>query len=672
MSRSGSSPGRGSLVLIVSLILCAGTLSAPLFAQEQASRSAAPSADTARIEAIFAAGANSPGYEVSPDGKLLAWIVAERGKNVVRIREIDGGDVRTLAFERSAFTLRWASDSSRLFFSQRSDGEDNYHLFMVDAKTPGSAAIDLTPYPNTTYRWQRVLPDDPRRVLVQLNLPRPSLFHRVIAFFGIRPADPKLIREAAPFHLYSLDVESRALTLLDENPGDIIGWNTDKSGNLVARIRARDHNWIMETRVGNEAWRQVASGGPEDDFNLLGGAADPRFAWAISNRDRDKAALVRVDLATGSESVVFQHPAVDVGGARFNDGTDAPVYAWAWPAYKEIRTFDAALEQDLATFRPAESASVSILSSDRRLARMVIQVEAADRPPRYYLVDRERKTRTPLGASVAPSEGGWAPMRPVVVPARDGLPIPGYLMLPRGHDGKPVPMVLLVHGGPWTRDYPTFNPWAQLLQSRGYAVLTMNYRGSRGYGRAFTSAAKLQFARRMHDDLADSVRWAVEQGVADPDKVAIMGFDYGGYAALVGLTFTPQLFAAGVDLFGAADLKNLAERFPRNLGRRRITLPPLYVGDDRADIAARSPINHLDRIARPLLLLEGEKSPRINVADSERVVAAMRQAKVEVDYVLLPDESSTLSKRQNRLAVAARVEAFLARHLGPRTHDAAE
>jgi dipeptidyl aminopeptidase/acylaminoacyl peptidase len=603
---------------------------------------------------------------------MVAWVAVERGKNVIKLRELGGGtETRTLAFQRSAFTVRWASDSSRLYFSQESDGENNHHLFVVDVRNPAGTATDLTPYPNTTYRWHRILPHDPKHVLIQLNLAKRSLFHKTIALFGIRPADQKLLVETSPFHLYKLDVESGALTLLDENPGDIVGWNTDRAGNPLARIRVRGHDWFMEARLGDGAWRKVVSGGAEDDFNPLGPTSDPRFVWAISNRGRDKAALVRVDLATGAETVVYQHPEVDVSGVRFNDDTREPVHAWVWPAYKEIHAFEDALGQELASFRSGDADNVTVLSSDRRSARLIVQVEAVHRPARYYLFDRERKTWTPLGASPAPDEAdAGKPIKPIVVTTRDALSIPGYLLMPAGREGKPVPMVLLVHGGPWARDYPTFNPWARLLQTRGYAVLMMNYRGSHGYGRAFLGASRLQFGRAMQDDLADSVRWAVEQGIADPSKVAIMGFGYGGYAALAGLTFTPHLFAAAIDGFGAADLAHLAERLPRN--GPRATLASTYIGEDRAEIAARSPINHLDRIARPLLLLEGEKAPRAAIASAERVVAAMRQAMTEVDYVVFPGERDALTTRENRLAAAARVEAFLARHLGARNREAAE
>lgn len=676
MRRQWSLPAGDLFVLLVLLALCAGFVPIASWAEQAQSRVVANVSNPAPvipIDELFARAPTATDYEISPDGKLLAWTVAEGGKNVVKVRDIESAEVKTLAFERSAFTLRWASDSSRLYFSQRSDGEDNYHLFVVDAKRPGAVATDLTPYPNTTYRWQRIIRDDPNRVLIQINLARRTLFHRVIAVFGIRPADPTLIRDAALFHLYSLDVENGALTLLEENPGDINSWITDKAGRVIGRFRSRDRGWIMEARIGEGPWRQILAGGPDEDFNTLGRASDPRFMWAISNRDRDKSALVRVDLATGAEDVVYQHPRVDVAGAWIDEDRHEPVYAWAWPAYKEIHAFDPELGQELASFRSDESAAITVQSSDRNFSRLVVRIDAAHRSTTHYLFDRSRKTRALLAArSASRATDVLAPMTPVVVPARDGLSLHGYLTVPRGQEGKRIPMVLFVHGGPWSRVFPAFDPWVQMLQSRGFAVLNMNYRGSRGYGRAFVDASKRQFARGMHDDLVDSVRWAVKQSVADPDKVAIMGFDYGGYAALVGLTFTPDVFAAAIDMFGVADLAHLPERLPRSLGRRRVTFPPSYIGDprrpdDRAEMAARSPINHLDRIARPLLLLEGEKAPREIRAASDRVVAAMREAKLDVEYVLFPDESGALTKRQNRLAAAGHVEAFLGRHLGGRS-----
>jgi dipeptidyl aminopeptidase/acylaminoacyl peptidase len=265
-------------------------------------------------------------------------------------------------------------------------------------------------------------------------------------------------------------------------------------------------------------------------------------------------------------------------------------------------------------------------------------------------------------------------MRPVTVTSRDGLALHCYLTLPLEAEPRGLPAVLLVHGGPWARDAWGYDPEVQLLANRGYAVLQVNYRGSTGFGKAFTHAAEHEFAGRMHDDLIDGVNWLVGQGIADRDRVGIYGGSYGGYAALVGATFTPDVFAAVVSVVGPSSLVTLVRSFPPYWRPLLASTWFRYVGDpddpeQLADVEARSPLNRVDDIVAPLLVIQGANDPRVTKAESDQIVAALRRRGVEVEYMVKDDEGHGFVKPENRMDAYGAVERFFARHLGGRVAD---
>jgi dipeptidyl aminopeptidase/acylaminoacyl peptidase len=310
------------------------------------------------------------------------------------------------------------------------------------------------------------------------------------------------------------------------------------------------------------------------------------------------------------------------------------------------------------------------MSQDRR--NWVVAYRHDDTPREYYLYDRDARQARWLFTSTPAFEGRpFVKMEPVTIRARDGLELVCYLSRPRGAPpGKRLPMVLLVHGGPWSRDGWGLHPTHQWLANRGYAVLSVNYRGSTGFGKAFINAANLEWAGKMHDDLIDAVDWAVAEGVADPDRVAIMGTSYGGYAALVGLTFTPEKFACGIDLVGISNLVTLMNTIPEYWKPWK-SLWKVRMGDytteaGRQFLEERSPLNRVDRIVRPLLIGQGANDVRVKASESEQIVAAMQRHGIPVTYVFYPDEGHGLGRPENRSSFAAVVEAFLAAHLGGR------
>ena len=347
--------------------------------------------------------------------------------------------------------------------------------------------------------------------------------------------------------------------------------------------------------------------------------------------------------------------------------------AQVWEGYPRLHFFDSALGADLSVFRSRGPADIRIISRSRDLTRTIVRVSTDRAAREFYLLDRTTGKRTLLAADpIAEYSDVLSSMVPISFKSRDGLDLHGYLTVPNGTDGRNLPMVLNIHGGPWLRDRWRYDALTQFFANRGYAVLAVNYRGSSGYGHAFRRAIKREFARKAHDDLIDGVNWAITKGIADPSKIAIYGRSYGGYATLVGLTFTPDVFAAGIDVMGISDLNVQVAKSPPywKLGRTWHE----YVGDaakpeDRADMAARSPINFVDRIKRPLLVVHGANDVRVVRENSDRLVAAMRAAGKSVEYLLFEDEGHSIRKPRNRLTMARRIESFLARHLGGRSED---
>jgi dipeptidyl aminopeptidase/acylaminoacyl peptidase len=391
----------------------------------------------------------------------------------------------------------------------------------------------------------------------------------------------------------------------------------------------------------------------------------------LSNRGRDKKTLARLDLATGKETVVYAHPEVDLDNVLISEVTREPLAATAMPGYPEIHFFDESLEAVRKVFAQDGPFGIRLtgLDDSERYATLSVYT---DRKVEHYFYDRDRKTKELLGEHpLSRHAAELAPMEPVAIKSRDGLTLHGYLTRPQLDANRPLPMVLKVHGGPWARSRWGLDTTAQFLANRGYAVLNVNYRGSSGYGRAFTEAAVGEFAGKMHNDLVDAVDWAIREGIADPDKVCIFGGSYGGYATLVGLTFTPDVFACGVDVVGPSNLVSLLESVPAYW---RPWMPQWYkyVGhpdnpEDRRDMEARSPLFRVDQVEAPLLIAQGANDPRVNQHESDQIVAALEGAGKKVEYMLFPDEGHGIRHWKNRLRFYRKAEDFLAENLGGRS-----
>jgi len=597
---------------------------------------------------------------LSPDGKWISWIAPRDG--VLNIWVAPSGDTaksRPLTAEkaRPIRSYFWAPDSSQILFVNDKGGDENFLLYSVDPVNVRQRT--LTPFERTRVEIVAISDHVPGRILVGLNNRDPR-WHDV----------------------YSLDLKTGHLTFLLRNDG-YAGFLADD--NLALRIASKerddggtDYYHVSGTRIDPLPFVSV---GLDDGMTTgpAGFTTDGKTLYWTDSRNRDTAALFAQDVTTGKMTLIASDARADVGGIMADPKTGR-VQAYSIDYLKDQWTaLDPAIGADLDWLRGQLKGEPIVTSRTRADDRWTVAVDPVVAPSASYLFDRKARKLTRLFVSRPELEGApLVAMHPEEIRSRDGLTLVSYLSLPRDADadgdGKadhPVPMVLLVHGGPWARDDYGYDGEHQWLANRSYAVLSVNYRGSTGFGKRFTNAGNLQWGTRMQDDLLDAVDWAVRQGVTTRDKVAIMGGSYGGYATLAGLSFTPTAFACGVDIVGPSNLQTLLKTIPPywEAGRQQFYK---RMGDPTTDagrklLKERSPLNSADRIVRPLLIGQGANDPRVNKAESDQIVAAMAARNIPVTYVLFPDEGHGFARPENNIAFDAVTENFLQTCLGGRS-----
>ena len=614
---------------------------------------------------------NSPrGFpQVSPDGSRVSWLAPdEQGVQNVWVQSAGGEAARAVTHEthRPIESYTWAGDSRHLLYLQDGDGDENNHLFSADLET--GTIRDLTPFRGVRAQNLLVSPAHPGVVLVGLNL-----------------------RDRHFFDMHRIDLETGAVTLEARNPGDVLTWTPDWDFVIRAATAFDPATCSTIIRVRDstgQPWRDLVTMPFERalfDGQVVNGSLvaafgpDNRSLVLHSALGGSYGRLVRVDGTTGRElEVLASHPASDVASEGYGPGVlldpvKRRVAAVEFdPGEPEWKCLDPDLAADFAKLARAAPGFPGIVSRDSTDRHWIVVIHRSDAPDRYVRYDRGTGAVTPL-YSVRPALDGvtLAPKRVVAIPARDGLKLVSYLTTPPGVQAKKLPLVLLVHGGPWVRDHANFEPEVQLLANRGYAVLQTNYRGSTGFGVKFLNASTHEWGRGTQQDLYDAVKWAVAQGIADPKRVAVMGWSGGGYATLMALEQQPAMFACGVDGVGPGDLRVLFSTFPTYWDgilarwRRR-------VGDVEHDDAfnrERSPIYHVDAIRSPLLVGQGANDPRVKLATADAMVKALRDAGREVTYVVYPDEGHGFARPENQLDFYGRVEEFFAKHLGGRAES---
>ena len=609
--------------------------------------------------------------KISPDGSQLSWLAPDKSNTLnVCTSTLDGTNPHCVTNETGdpIEWYAWSGDGKRILYLHDNAGDEIPHLFSADL-TDGNVR-DLTPFRGV--RAQNVLTDSrhPAAVLVAMNL-----------------------RDRTKFDMYRVDLETGAIALEAENPGDVLTWRADNNfvvraatafdgttGRTIIRVRdAADKPWRDLVVMPFE--QALFAGQVVNGSLVVGFDPDGNRLLIDSALHSDKGRLVRVDLKDGHEvGIVAEDPQCDVAFSDvgrlgmephvllnpISDAPEAVEFNYTKPNWFFV---DPKLKEDFENITRQLPGFVDLVSRDSADRVWIVAIRRSDAPDTFYIFDRNTKKLIPLFAE-NPHLGKFqlALKKPVVIKARDGLALVSYLTTPVGVAPKKLALVLLIHGGPWDRDTDDYDPEVQFLASRGYAVLQVNYRGSIGFGLKFFNAGNLQVGLGMVEDLFDAARWAVDQGIADPKRIAAMGGSMGGFATLRALEMRPDLFACGVDECGPADEALGLSLFPKYWAniiarwRRR-------EGDADHDPEWNrkiSPLYHVDAIRAPLLIGQGKNDPRVTLANADAMVAALRKAKREVTYVVYPDEGHGFARPENQRDFYGRVEEFLAKHLGGR------
>jgi dipeptidyl aminopeptidase/acylaminoacyl peptidase len=593
---------------------------------------------------------------LSPDGARLAWIAPHEGVLNVWVAPAspetgvgwDQAEVVTRDADRGIRMFAWAHDNRHLLYLQDAGGDENWRLYDVDLTT--GEHRDLTPFDGVQTQLVALERDFPTQVLIGLNKDNPEL-HDV----------------------YRLDLVTGGLTKEVTNPG-FIGWITDAS--LVVRgAFAPEPDGSLRLLVRDKAddgWREFLRVPEEDALStdVVGFSLDGRSLLLISSADAETARLVRMDLTTGATTLLAGDDDADVSGVKIDPDSREPQVVIVLKDRCEYQVLDPRV--DLAPIRALHHGDPVFESADDADRTWLVAFTNDTGPVPYFAYDRVKRTASFLFEH-RPALNAYtlAEMVPFSYKARDGLIIHGYATFPADGPRAALPTVLNVHGGPWARDMWGFDPNAQWLANRGYLCLQVNYRGSTGYGKAFVNAGDREWGAKMQDDLTDAVRFAVAEGWADPERVAIFGGSYGGYAALAGATFTPGVYCCAVDLVGPSNLKTLIETVPPYWApmiaqfHRRVGHPQ----DDAEFLWSRSPLSRASEISIPLLIAQGANDPRVKQSESEQIVEALAAAGIDHEYMLFPDEGHGFAKPENRMRFYAAAEKFLAKHLGGRAEE---
>ncbi len=591
-------------------------------------------------------------FQLSPDGTYLSYMAPYADRMNVFVRKT--GDTSSPALrltgetDRSVAGYMWA-DNGRILFMKDTDGDENYQLYGVN--TDGTNLRAYTAFPGVRTTLIDDLEEQPGYVLIGLNRRNPEVF------------DP-----------YRLNLETGELTLLAENPGNYQGWMTDHQGRLRVATAIVDgvNTQVLYRDTEDEPFRPVLTTNFRDVVSFMEFTPDDREVYAATNLGRDKMELVRMNPATCEElELLYANERYDISSISYSRRRKKLLSVYCTGHKEPVRHY---FDEEERLFRERVQAHfpgqrLGIADSDKAEEHYLIYVGGDRTRGAYWFYDVKTDTVTHL-ADLAPwlHKEEMNEMLPVKYTSRDGLEIEAYLTLPNGlklEDARALPVVVHPHGGPWARDCWGYSSEVQFLANRGYAVFQMNFRGSTGYGRRFLEASYKQWGLKMQDDITDGVNWLIGQGIADARRVAIYGGSYGGYAVLAGLTLTPALYACGIDYVGVSNLFTFMNTIPPYW---RPVLEMMYeqVGHpetDKEQLAATSPALHADRIVAPLFIAQGAKDPRVNKAESDQMVEALRQRGVEVEYMVKDNEGHGFANQENRFDFYRAMESFLAKHL---------
>jgi len=585
-------------------------------------------------------------YQISPDGKFISFMAPYESRMNIFVQKTGSDKATRLTSEtdRDIAGYYWAN-ADRILFLKDSGGDENFALYGVDKDGKNSKC--LTCFEGVRTQIIDELEDQPDFVIIGLNQ-----------------------RNAMVFDPYRLNIKTGEKEMLAENPGNIQGWMTDHEGKLRIAIAIVDgvNTQLLYRDDESQEFEPVLTTSFKESLSPNFFTFDNKHLYATSNLGRDKSAAVIFDPKTAKETeVLYENEDFDVGGISYSRKrkviTAASYTSWKRERHffdDEARTMFEKLESLLSGYE------IAITASDKAEENYIIRTYSDRSMGAYYLYDKTKEKLTKI-QDVSPwlEEDQMAEVKPIQYRSRDGLVIHGYLTLPKGVEAKNLPVVVNPHGGPWARDNWGFNPEVQFLANRGFAVLQMNFRGSTGYGKAFWEASFKEWGLSMQNDITDGVYWLIREGIADKDRVAIYGASYGGYATLQGLVVTPTLYAAGVDYVGVSNLFTFMQTIPP-YWKPMLDMMYEMVGNPEANkqqFEATSPAMNADKIIAPLFVAQGANDPRVNIAESDQIVEAMRTRGIEVEYMVKDNEGHGFRNEENRFDFYRAMEAFLKNHL---------
>ncbi|MBD8522770.1 S9 family peptidase [Lysinibacillus fusiformis] len=585
------------------------------------------------------------GYELSPDGNYITFASAWENRSNVFVKKMNDNSepVRVSnSKDRDIAGFFWKDDA--LLYLKDKGGDENFHIYSTTFN--GSVEKDLTPYPNVTVGILDSLQGVKDEILIMMNK-----------------------EDATVFDVYKLNVKTGNTTHVAKNPGNITNWLADRNGNVrVAVATDGVEGAVLYRDSEKDEFRPFIKMGAGDEVMPLAFSKDNKFIYATSNKGRDKVEVVKYDLQ-GNEEVIMSNDEVDVSGVLYNAEKDKLLYG----AYATDKIHYQFFDQDFEKlFRQIQNklgvheSEFGINDYNKEMTKFIVSVSSDTIYGKYYYYDSTTDELTEL-ATLSPwlKAEELAEMHPISYKSRDGLIINGYLTLPKNKNAKDLPLIVNPHGGPWARDMWGFNPEVQLLANRGYAVLQVNFRSSTGYGKEFLQAGNKQWGLKIQDDITDGVQWAIDQGIADPKRIGIYGASFGGYATLAGITYTPDLYAAAVDYVGVSNIFTLLDTIPpywetmRELFYERVGHPE----KDKELLTAVSPVFHADKIKTPLFVAQGANDPRVNKAESDQIVEALRARGVDVEYMLKDNEGHGFANEENRIEFYNAMLKFLDHHL---------
>ncbi len=590
---------------------------------------------------------------LSPDGKQMAYLAPDEEVLNIWVQTVGKDDAKAVTSDRhrGIRTYFWAPNGRQLIYIQDKEGNENWHVWSAPAG--GGEATDLTPIENVQARIVAVEYGQPERILVSLN-----------------ERDPKL------HDVYSIELDTYRRELVQVNEMNAMEWIPDHELRIRGAVVFRPDGGIrMLMRNGAKGkMKTKLEWGPEDMFTTdpIGFAKDNRTLYMMSSIGTNTSQLRAYDTKAEKEQLLISDNTYDVTNVLTHPTKHHVEAVAVTRARTEWQVLDKAVVEDFKVLKGTDDGDFQIVSRDRKDRTWLVAYNKDDGPIVYYTYDRKTRATTRMFSHKPQLETvRLAKMKPVSYQSRDGLTIHGYLTLPPKVDARALPAVVLPHGGPWHRDRWGYDGLSQLLANRGYAALQMNFRGSTGYGKTFVNASDREWGGKMQDDITDGTRWLIETGIADPERICIMGGSYGGYATLMGLVREPDLYACGVDFVGIANLFTWLKTIPsywmpyQQMLFQRVGHPE----KDRALLEERSPVFHVDQIRAPLLIGQGANDPRVPKAEAIQIRDALKAAGKAVEYIEYPDEGHGFQIPKNRLDFFGHVEKFLAEHLGGRTEE---